>query len=504
MECGAILKCSGLAGAYAQNSDKQASTFLFKCSTFVLMKIQRIRDPVHGLIVFDDDGLVDEQVWALLNTSDMQRLRRIKQLGVSEFVFPSASHTRFSHSVGVFHNARRLVNIIKREIGLKRVDGAFNRDRAKIALFAALLHDIGHGPFSHAFEEARKALAAERGDTAAKTRIRNHEAFTADMIEDKSGGIAEILEASGITAKNVADLVAAEIPTDMYHAVVSSSFDADRLDYLVRDRYMTGTGAGAIDLDWLMDNVRVAQINFAPDADGGDPVYEHSFCLSHKAREAAEDFLLARYRLYTNVYFHKTTRGIEQMVSAFFRFAAREVADGGRIDGLPDDHPLVRFFSPGGDVVANYRALDDTVVWGAIHALALAGAGDVKDIAGRILNRDRPVCLDVQHAFPEDVERQRRLKHALDAKFKSQLGENVFRDSAKLSIYGEIGADDGRAQKRLMIQMADDNLKEITDFKDATVAGSDRQRTFERYYFLSEADFRIAQGVIDSVKGRRA
>jgi len=129
MECGAILKCSGLAGAYAKNSDKQASTFLFKCSTFVLMKIQRIRDPIHGLIVFDDDGLVDEQVWALLNTSDMQRLRRIKQLGVSEFVFPSASHTRFSHSVGVFHNARRLVNIIKREIGLKRVDGDFNRDR---------------------------------------------------------------------------------------------------------------------------------------------------------------------------------------------------------------------------------------------------------------------------------------------------------------------------------------------------------------------------------------
>jgi HD superfamily phosphohydrolase len=128
------------------------------------MKIQRIRDPVHGLIVFDDDGLVDEQVWALLNTPDVQRLRRIKQLGVSEFVFPSASHARFSHSVGVFHNARRLVSIIKREIGLKRVDGDFNRDRAKTALFAALLHDIGHGPFSHAFEEAR--IPTDRIQTA--------------------------------------------------------------------------------------------------------------------------------------------------------------------------------------------------------------------------------------------------------------------------------------------------------------------------------------------------
>lgn len=470
------------------------------------MKTQRIRDPIHGLIAFDDDGLVDEYVWALIETPDFQRLRRVKQLGVSEFVFPSASHTRFSHSIGVFHNARRLVNIIHREIGLKRVDGDFNENRAKIALLAALLHDIGHGPFSHAFEEARKALAAERGgDAAAKTKVRSHEAFTAEMIQDASSPIAGILESSGIKAKDVADLVAAETPTDMYHAVVSSSFDADRLDYLIRDRYMTGTGAGAIDMDWLMDNVRVAQINFAPaDADGGDPIYEHSFCLGYKARDAAEDFLLARYRLYTNVYFHKVTRGIEQMVSAFFRLAAREVADGGRVPGLPDDHPLVCFFSLGGDILPNYRALDDTVIWGAIHALASAGTGAVKNLAGRILNRDRPVCLDIQHVFPEDIERQRRLKHALDAKFKSQLGENVFRDSAKLSIYGEIGADDGRAQKRLMIQTADDNLKEITDFKDATVAGSDRQRAFERYYFLSDDDFRIAQGAIDSVKGRRA
>ncbi|MCC8939177.1 hypothetical protein H8A99_22545 [Bradyrhizobium sp. Arg68] len=267
---------------------------------------------------------------------------------------------------------------------------------------------------------------------------------------------------------------------------------------------MTGTGAGAIDLDWLMDNVRVEEIDFAPaDSDGADPIYEHSFCLEHKARDAAEDFLLARYRLYTNVYLHKTTRGIEQMMSAFFRFVAREANAGSRITGLPDDHPLVRFFSPGGDHIANYTALDDTVAWGAIHAVALSGHGAAKQIAGRLLSRQRPICLDVQHAFPEDVERQRRLKHALDAKFKVQLGEDVFRDQAKLSIYGEIGADDGRAQKRLMIRLSDRNLKEITDFKDATMAGSDRQRAFERYYFLNDADFRIAQSVIDSVRGRR-
>jgi HD superfamily phosphohydrolase len=455
------------------------------------MKTERIRDPIHDIIVFDDDGLVDESVWDLLKTPDVRRLRRIKQLGVSEFVFPSASHSRFAHSVGVFHNARRLVRIIEREIKLKRVDGEFNLERAKVALYAALLHDIGHGPFSHAFEEARKALAAERGDAATKAKIRKHEAFTADMIEDKSGRIGTILDGAGVSAESVADLVRAETPADMYHAVVSSSFDADRLDYLIRDRYMTGTGTGAIDLEWLMDNVRVAEIDFSPpETIGGDPIYEHSFCLGYKARDAAEDFLLARYRLYTNVYFHKTTRGIEQMVSAFFRFVARECAAKGDIMGLPDHHPLVRFFSPDGDNVENYRALDDTVVWGAIHTLAIAGTGAAKEIAGRILNREKPICLDVQHAFPEDVELQRRLKHRLNSKFKVQLGETVFRDAANLSLYGEIGADDGRAQKRLMIQMSNQELKEITDFKDATIAASNRQRSFERYYFLNEADFK--------------
>lgn len=466
------------------------------------MKTQRIRDPIHDIIIFNDDGRVDEAVWMLLQTSDVQRLRRIKQLGVSDFVFPSASHTRFAHSVGVFHNARRLVKIIEREIKLKRVSGAFDEERAKIALLAALLHDIGHGPFSHAFEEARKTLAAESGD-AAKAKIRKHESFTAEMIKDPTGDIGGILKQIDIDPSDVADLVAAETPVDMYHAIVSSSFDADRLDYLVRDRYMTGTGAGAIDLEWLMDNVRVAEIDFSPpDSNGGDPVYEHSFCLSYKARDAAEDFLLARYRLYTNVYFHKATRGIEQMFSAFFRFTAREVATVGRIHGLPDDHALVKFFSVGGDNIANYRALDDTVVWGAIHMIATVGTGSLKQIATRILNRERPFCLDLQQTFPEDQEKQRRLKHQINSKFKGKLDESVFRDSARLSIYGEIGADDGRAQKRLMIQTADQNLREITNFSDATVAGGDR--SFERYYFLNQQDFKMGQELVESVKGRHA
>lgn len=466
-----------------------------------MSKTERIRDPIHEMVVFRAEEPLDMIAWNLIETPDVQRLRRIKQLGVSEFVYPSTTHTRFAHSIGVFHNARRLLKIIEREIKLKRVEGEFNPDRAKVAVLAALLHDIGHGPFSHAFEEARKALAEEQGDGKAKAKIRKHEFFTAQMIADPKGAIRSILTDAKVDADEVAELVQAETATDMYHAIVSSSFDADRLDYIERDRYMSGVGTGAIDLEWLMDNVRVAEIDVSPADEGNAAVYSHSFCLLYKARDAAEDFLLARYRLYTNVYFHKTTRGIEQLLSALFREIARLARIGTPVMGLSADNPILCFFAKDGETLDNYRLLDDVLVWGAIHSLALHGDGRIKDLAQRILRRERPACLDVQVEFPTDAERQRRLKHRLDQTFKNDMGATVFRDSAKLSLYGAIGADDSHAQKRLMIQLANRDLKEITDFSDATIAASDRERPFDRYYFLNDSDCVKAREAVEAIRG---
>lgn len=114
---------------------------------------QRIRDPVHGLIVFGGSGdahrdKTDRIAWRLLNAREFQRLRRIRQLGFSDLVFPGATHSRFAHSVGVYHTARLLADVITRRQGKR------DEDRERIALLAALLHDVGHGPFSHAFEAA--------------------------------------------------------------------------------------------------------------------------------------------------------------------------------------------------------------------------------------------------------------------------------------------------------------------------------------------------------------
>ena len=119
---------------------------------------QRIRDPVHGLVVFGGSrdayqNQTDQIAWRLLNTREFQRLRRIRQLGFSDLVFPGATHSRFSHAVGVYHTARQLVAVIRR-----RLDSKHDRARSRVILLAALLHDIGHGPFSHVFEHvAREA-----------------------------------------------------------------------------------------------------------------------------------------------------------------------------------------------------------------------------------------------------------------------------------------------------------------------------------------------------------
>ncbi len=344
------------------------------------LRTQRLRDPVHGLIVFEKEDALAQLAWKLINTPEFQRLRRIKQLGVSEFVFPSAVHSRFAHSIGVFHTARELVRIIERESDGSR---PFDQDRADVATIAALLHDMGHGPFSHTFEGVQMSRGVRK----------QHEKWTADIIRSGDGAIRPLLEArrSGLT-EEVATLVAAEDPTDIYHAVVSSSFDADRLDYLRRDRLMTGTGAGAIDFDWLMEHVRVADIVIdAPDSVAGeDASTVAAFCLDPKARPAAEQFLLSRYTLHEQVYLHKTTRCIETMIGELLRrlaTVAEEPDTAPTRTGLQPDHVLLRFFAPDGDTLDNYLALDDLAITGSLEKMQQGDDPVIADLAGRLRER---------------------------------------------------------------------------------------------------------------------
>lgn len=452
---------------------------------------QRIRDPVHGLITFRKSDPLDQLAWRLLDTEEFQRLRRIKQLGPADFIFPGATHSRFAHCIGVFHTARSLLDIIRREIGA--VGQTFDRPRAEVAVLAALLHDVGHGPLSHAFESVQKARGLKK----------KHEKWSAEIVRNESGKIRPMLDSyrPGL-ASEVADLLDTEDPKDIYHAVVSSSFDADRLDYLRRDRLMTGTQAGAIDFDWLMEHVRVREVEIdAPDADdsGFMPIGVPTFCLDAKARPAAEQFLLARYTLHDQVYFHKGKRCVERMLAELLRRVAVWAIeqDAAAETGLVVDHALLRFFKSGS--LADYLALDDTVLWGALEPMTRAADREIAELSSRLLGRGLYKTLDIA-SIGDDPDAQVRWAKRIDKKFADALrvGTVLKDDDAKLTIYTEIGGDEERMHKKLHV-LVGDKPSEIGN-RSPLVKALVAPRIFTRYYFSTES---ARNAAIELSKGLR-
>jgi len=456
---------------------------------------QRIRDPIHGLIVFDGDDPVDMMAWDLINTPEFQRLRRIRQLGVSEFVFPGATHTRFAHSIGVYHNARRLLRVLESR------PTSYDRYEAKVARLAALLHDVGHGPFSHAFESARSMLAASQ---TTADGIKNHEEFSARLIEAENSAIRAILVQDDEDCRKdlpgqIGSLLRADAPGSIYHAVVSSSFDADRLDYLQRDRFMTGTGAGAIDLEWLLDNLDTFDIPVdeeGEEPDGSAPrTTVPTFIFKEKARPAAEDFLLARYRLYSTVYMHKTTRGFEKIIATLVRWLG--TAENAESSSIESDHPLIRFLRADDEALDDYRRLDDQMLWGLVDRLARSGPDEIAPLCRRLLERQPLRCLDLSRHFGSDTamiaDTERKLREAFD----DRLDQTVFADDAGVALYSQGGGDDSMSHKRIRIRR-NSAVSEITRFEDTIIGSSLRRKTpILRFYFLNEPDHEAARRIME-------
>jgi uncharacterized protein len=448
---------------------------------------QRVRDPVHGLIVFHKDNKLDQLAWGLLDTPEFQRLRRIKQLGPADFVFPSATHTRFAHCVGVFHTARQLIQIIEREIP-EEVDEESHKRRTEVAVLAALLHDLGHGPLSHAFESAQ----------AARERKKKHEIWSAEIVRGANGEIRRLLEAyrSGLSDE-IAKLLESDDPEDIYHAVVSSSFDADRLDYLQRDRLMTGTHAGAIDFVWLMEHVRVHKISIdAPDAEDGSAnsaTEIPTFCLDAKALPAAEQFLLSRYALHQQVYFHKVKCCVERMFAELLKLIADRSSRGRAPSqtGLPKNHPLLRFFKS--ESLKDYLALDDTVLWGALDAMSQADDPAIAQLAVRLRDRRLYKTLDMG-SIGADRGAQIAWARRIDRRFAEQISaRTVLKDEdARLSIYTEVGGDEERMHKKLRVL---DGGMPVEISKHSPLVAAIVQRSYTRYYFSTESDRDAAEGL---------
>lgn len=343
------------------------------------MSIKMIKDPIHGFIDFDS-GFEDD-LRRILGNEFFQRLRKVKQLGFSDHVFPSATHTRFAHSLGVYSTARRMLAVVEKP----GTDGEWSMD-GKACLAAALLHDIGHGMFSHAFEGAIEYFLEKHktDDTKAKalTAAVDHENVSKRIILETS--IGEYLTKIGGNEfpKRVADLISKADPKSVYTSIVTSQLDADRLHYIMRDPYFAGVSSGNVDLDWIMRNLKLSK----------DRSYLY---LDSKAYISMEQFSVTLFQLYPTIYLHKKTRAIEIMFSHMLARIFALIAEGQFAKtGLTEEHPFVKFFEDPADL-SNVVLLDDTVLWGSMYQLKSAPDERVSDLAKRISDRDIFSMIDV-------------------------------------------------------------------------------------------------------------
>ncbi len=468
---------------------------------------QRVRDPVHNLIEFGTDQL-EYALWQVIQTRPFQRLRRVKQLGFSDFVFPGATHTRFAHSLGVFHIARQLMQVIERHLrdGHQQV----NDHRADVARAAALLHDVGHGMFSHAFE----AVGKEFGLLMAQ-----HEHVSAAIIRETE--IADLLKPLGNSfADEVATLVGQKGPGNLYDAVVSSQFDADRLDYMQRDRMMSGVRSSGVDQTWLIANLEVRAVPTGADDSLGGTI--ETLILGPKATQTAESYLLSLFHLYPNVYLHKATRGAEQLFAALMRRLIRLDRAGHLMrSGLPGNHPILRFISAP-DKLDHALALDDAVFLGALPMMGECEDQEVMKLATALSGRKMLRCIDiaerVESAIPQKAKEsaeKRRAKVALAvdqtirglqqwAKDQGDAPSRVMVDRYDRSPYKRY-QDSNTPLNRVLIRSAAGMLGDIVE-QSAVIAAAQPFRINRAYVFRDDKDAEtvVENEIRTAVRGKRS
>jgi HD superfamily phosphohydrolase len=343
-----------------------------------------LRDPVHGLVAFEsrEESIVE----ALMDTPEVQRLRRVRQLGVTSLAFPGAEHSRFAHAIGAAFVMKLLL------ARLRTIDGALppaqraTEERGREALAAAFLHDLGHGPLSHLFEDAVPGTPA-------------HEDWTERIVLDPSTGVHRVLSSVDASLPGrVAELVHGRHELAYLAKAVSGEFDVDRCDYLLRDAHATGVRYGIYDLDWLLRSLR-----FAPDV---DPARAPQLAIDGaKGLPAIEAFITARLFMFQQVYLHKATRAAEWMIRAILARAVEVLRQGGALEAVP---AAIQSGARGESItLGDYLELDDGVLWGAMHAWERSTDRPLAELAARIRARTLHKTLELfgDHATLEGQAR---------------------------------------------------------------------------------------------------
>jgi HD superfamily phosphohydrolase len=323
------------------------------------------RDSVHNIIRVDTNDPVGSLIARLIDTAEFQRLRRIRQLGLAHFAYQAAEHSRFTHSLGAYHLATRILDRLGSKYSIS------DDDRTAVRV-AALVHDVGHGPFSHVVESILGF---------------HHEDFSVETVLSSNTELGRTInDFSPQLTEKVADIIRGKFHPVALGQLVSSELDVDRMDYLLRDSLMTGVKYGIFDLEWVIKSLEIDEA-------------DSRLYVSAPGIYAVEDYLQARYYMYRQVYFHRTLRSAEAVLHSLLRRALTIFGEGRQV-----------WFAPGtafekilrGEKLElkEHLSLDDSDVLFHIKQWLEADDKVLADLSNRFINRRLFKAFDLD--MPDD------------------------------------------------------------------------------------------------------
>jgi len=399
-----------------------------------LDEVKVFKDPVHRYV-----RVKDRVIWDLIATPEFQRLRRIKQLGTTNLTFHGAEHSRFNHSLGVYEIVRRITNKIANY-------PEWDPNERILCLCAALLHDLGHGPFSHSFE---------------KVFDLDHEDFTRKIIlgDTKVNQVLEKVELG--FAKKVAAVIAKTYQDKLVTSLISSQIDADRMDYLQRDAYYTGVSYGLFDMERILRVMRPT---------------EDQVVIKSTGMHAVEDYIMSRYQMYWQVYFHPVTRSAEVILTKILH-RAKQLYNLGYSFKVEPLHFITLFKN---DVsLSDYLKLDESVIYYYFQLWQTEQDSILRDLSERFMNRN--LFKYIEYDPEEQAEKIVKLKHLFE---KVSIDPDYYLavDASSDLPYDFYESDD-EERVPIYLLMPNDELKELSKHSDVVEAISRKKRTDHKLYF---------------------
>lgn len=431
------------------------------------------RDAVHG------DIFIEEKFVKIIDCPEFQRLRRIKQLSVANMVYPGAEHTRFAHSIGTFHLMSLLIEHFSKQF--EEMNIQINQNEKDIALTAALLHDIGHGPFSHAYEDIHPN----------KDRNIKHVDWSIRIINESprlNSTLKEIFDAE--FPNKVANLIKdqrkakQEVPSvkdsfDLFYVLsrlVSSQIDADRMDYLVRDSISSGLKLGNIDISRVINSMRVTIVNDKFD-----------ICIPDKFLTDVEQYLLGRYQMHKEVYFHSFKIEMEQIIKNIFK-RVHELVSNNKIN--LHDELINRVFSDVELSLEDYIALDDNIFLSLFSKWVNSSDEILKKLCESFIYRNKYQKIEILNKKDREIDNFKKDLIKLMSKYNIKLDQepinNYFfiESTADYSVYDT-------SKENVWILLSTGLYKDLSKVsniicrKNSDGENTKLMRTFEKFTYIN-------------------